>query len=181
MGSAALLAALATTQVAAAQTPSERVAARHLMDDGDRYTEAKQFGEALRVHAAAHAIMRVPTTGIEVARTYAALGRLVEARDAASDVTRMPTEGKRAEAICGRAHRSGGAGRRARQIPILRLELTGADPATLHASIDDRELPTRALAAPQRVNPDTTWSALRAAGYEPVLRQVDAYEDRRRR
>lgn len=175
---AALVATLSVTHAAAAQSPSERVAARHLMDDGDRYAESKQFAEALRVYAAAHAIMRVPTTGIEVARTYAALGKLVEAREAALDVSRMPVDGTEPKPFAAaRKEATELAATLDKRIPVIRLELSGADPATLRASIDDRELPTKALAVPQRVNPGHHMVRVRAAGYEPVLRQVDAYEE----
>jgi hypothetical protein len=173
----ALLAALAGAQTAAAQTPSERLSARHLMDDGDRYTEKKEFAEALRVYVAAHAIMRVPTTGIEVARTYAALGRLVEAREAALEVaasTPHPNDPKPFAA----ARREGAelAAQLDKRIAILRIELAGADPASVRTSIDDHELPAKAIAQPQRVNPGRHMVRVRAAGSEPVLRQVDAYE-----
>jgi hypothetical protein len=174
----ALLAALAGARDGAAQTPSERIAARHLMDDGDRYAEQKQFAEALRVYVAAHAIMRVPTTGIEVARTLAALGRLVDARDAAFEVTRMPIEPNEPKPF--------GAARReaaeldeqlAKRIPTLRIALAGgADPAMVHASIDEDELPAKALTLPRRVDPGKRLVHVRAAGFAPVDREVEVKE-----
>jgi len=174
----ALLAALAGAHSAAAQSPSERVTARHLMDDGDRYTEQKQFTEALRVYAAAHTIMHVPTTGIEVARTLTSLGRLVEAREAALAVTRMPV-------APGESKPFGAARREATtlaeqldaRIPVLRLELAGgADPATVHATIDGTEIPGKSLALPQRVDPGFRSVRVRAAGFAPIIRQVAAME-----
>jgi hypothetical protein len=174
----ALLAALSGARGASAQTPSERVAARHLMDDGDRYTESKQFTEALRVYVAAHAIMRVPTTGIEVARTLAALGRLVEAREAAFAVTQMRVEPNEPKPFA--AARREAADLDAKldaRIPSLRIALAGgADPGTVHASIDDDELPANALTLPRRVDPGKRVVRVRAAGFAPVDRTVDVIE-----
>ena len=187
----ALLAALAGAHSAAAQSPSERVTARHLMDDGDRYTEQKQFTEALRVYAAAHTIMHVPTTGIEVARTLTSLGRLVEAREAALAVTRMPVERDGASTAAGarstpneskpfvaaRREAATLAEQLDARIPVLRLELAGgADPATVHATIDGTEIPGKALALPQRVDPGFRSVRVRAAGFAPIIRQVAAME-----
>src|SRR5262249_21604289 len=71
-------------------TLEEKDRARALMDDGDRAFDAGDYPTALRDYEAAHAIMAVPTTGLWLAKTQAALGKLVEARDTAVAVTRMP-------------------------------------------------------------------------------------------
>jgi hypothetical protein len=178
VGVGALLAVLAGTAGASAQGPSERVAARHLMDDGDRYTESKQYAEALRVYVAAHAIMRVPTTGIEVARTLSALGRLVEAREAAFAVTQMKVEPNEPRPFAA-ARREAAELDAAldKRIPSLRIALAGgADPGTVHASIDDDELPANALTLPRRVDPGQRVVHVRAAGFAPVDRTVDVAE-----
>jgi hypothetical protein len=148
------------------------------MDDGDRYTESKQFAEALRVYVAAHAIMRVPTTGIEVARTLAALGRLVEAREAAFAVTRMPVEPNEPKPFAAaRREATQLDGQLDKRIPSLRIALAGgADPGTVHASIDDEELPANALTLPRRVDPGKRVVRVRAAGFAPVDRTVDVAE-----
>jgi hypothetical protein len=184
----ALLAALAGARSAAAQGPStnqggptsasERVAARHLMDEGDTYTEQKKLGEALRVYVAAHAIMRVPTTGIEVARALAALGRLVEAREAAFAITRMPVEPNEPKPFAAARHEAAELDADLDQrIPTLRIALSGgADPAVVHASIDDNELPGQAITLPQRVDPGKRLVRVRAAGFAPVDREVDVPE-----
>lgn len=48
------------------------------MDQGDALFEARDFAGALRAYRAAHAIMGVPRTAIEVAKAEVALGRFVE-------------------------------------------------------------------------------------------------------
>ena len=174
----ALLAALAGAHRAEAQSPSERVAARHLMDEGDRYTEQKQFAEALRVYTAAHGIMRKPTTGIEVARTLAALNRLVQARVAAFEVTQMPVEPNEPKPFA--AARKEAAELDAaldKRIPTLRIALAGgADPAGVHAAIDDEELPANALTLPRRVDPGIRVVHVRASGFAPIDREVEVKE-----
>jgi hypothetical protein len=174
----ALMACLGVARSAVAQTPSERVTARQLMDDGDRYVEQKKFTEALRVYAAAHAIMHVPTTGLELARTLAALGRLVEARDAAFEVTRMPVEpGEPKPFVAARREAAELDAELDKRIPTLRIALSGgADPATVHAAVDEDELPATALTLPRRVDPGKRVVHVRAAGFAPVDREVDVPE-----
>jgi hypothetical protein len=75
---------------AAAQNATEREAARLLMDRGDEQVDRGDLSAALTLYQGAHEIMHVPTTGVEVARTLARLGKLVEARDAALQVSNMP-------------------------------------------------------------------------------------------
>lgn len=90
---AVLMGVLSATMPAAADpTPVDRESARALMDDGDASYDAHNYEAALQAYDAANAIMKVPTTGYAVAKTLAALGRLVEARDAAVLVTHMPSK-----------------------------------------------------------------------------------------
>ena len=174
----ALLATLVGARGALAQTPSERVAARHLMDDGDAYYDQKKFAEALRVYSAAHSIMHVPSTGLGVARTLAALGRLVDARDAAFAVTRMPVEPNESKPLADARREAAELDAQLdKRIPKVQLVLAGgADPGIVHASIDDTELAPNALTLPQRVDPGKRMVHIRAAGFAPVDREVDVPE-----
>src|SRR4051794_38028802 len=87
----ALAAALSAPRDAQADpTPAEKETARALLDEGDREVEKKHYEAALKAFLAADAIMNVPTTGIELAKTQVLLGQLVEARDSALRVTRLP-------------------------------------------------------------------------------------------
>lgn len=76
----------------AAPTKDERERAHQLMDQGKDKTKAGDLKGALDAYKKAHDIMHVPTTGIALARTHAALGHLVEAREVAVQVERMPKE-----------------------------------------------------------------------------------------
>lgn len=81
---------LCAARSASAQTEEARDQARALMDQGDELVDKKLLAEALAAYQKAHAIMGVPTTGIEVARMLASLGRLVEARRQSSEVAKLP-------------------------------------------------------------------------------------------
>src|ERR1700712_2316495 len=74
----------------AAPSAAERDTARALMDDGDRLLANAKLPEALERYRAAHAIMHVPTTGVDLARVQARLGLLVEARATAMEVGNLP-------------------------------------------------------------------------------------------
>ncbi|WP_394837680.1 hypothetical protein LVJ94_12295 [Pendulispora rubella] len=74
---------------AQAQSAMERETARQLMHEGYALKNNGQHAAALEDFRRAHAIMNVPTTGIEVGRELAALGKVVEARDVLWRVARM--------------------------------------------------------------------------------------------
>ena len=78
-----------SVHVAFAQSPVERETARQLMHDGYALQAKGENAAALEAFRRAHAIMNVPTTGIEVGRSLAALGKIVEARDVLWRVARM--------------------------------------------------------------------------------------------
>jgi hypothetical protein len=90
-----VLAALACTGNALADpTAADKETARGLMAEGRAARDKGDLQGALKAFAAADAIMHVPTTGLELARAEAALGQLVEARDTALRVTRIPESPK---------------------------------------------------------------------------------------
>jgi hypothetical protein len=75
-----------------AQTDEERDQARQLMDRGDELADEKMHIEALGAYQKAHAIMHVPTTGIEVVRMLLSLGRLIEAKQVCAEVVGLPVQ-----------------------------------------------------------------------------------------
>jgi hypothetical protein len=83
---AAILFLLPSVVMAGEPTEAEKNRAAELVYTGDERRAAGDHAGALRAYEEADAIVRVPTTGIEVARELAALGRLVDARDAAVKV-----------------------------------------------------------------------------------------------
>src|SRR4051812_35729561 len=82
-------ASLLVASGARAQTPSaaDKESARALMDTGDEKSDAKDYAAALKAYQAADALVHFPMTGLAVARVQERLGQLLEARDAAIQVT----------------------------------------------------------------------------------------------
>jgi len=68
---------LASAVAAAEPSPADKETARGLMAEGRSGRDKGDLKGALKAFAAADSIMHVPTTGVEVARTQAALGQLV--------------------------------------------------------------------------------------------------------
>src|SRR5262249_29380095 len=89
----ALLAlSISSTALAAEPTAADKETARKFMAEAREKRAANDHKGALQAFQAADAIMHVPTTGLEVARTHAALGQLVEARENALRVARSTPE-----------------------------------------------------------------------------------------
>ena len=82
----------ASAAPAASTGPSQedRDRANALMDDGDAKVASGDLAGALTSYETAHAIMHVPSTGIEVAKTLDKLGKLLPALAAAREVAAMP-------------------------------------------------------------------------------------------
>jgi hypothetical protein len=159
---------------AAAQTAADRETARTLMDRGDERLEQGQPEEALALYLGAHQIMHVPTTGIEVARTYAILGKLVEARDAALEVLRVPAVPDEPNPFrVARAAAEELARKLAERIPQLRVQIVpreAAERATLN--IDGRLIPPAAMSLPQALNPTEHLVQVTAPGFQPAERRL---------
>jgi hypothetical protein len=150
------------------------------MDEGDRLREAGDLATALVRYKAAHEIMNVPTTGIEVARAQAELGQLVEARTTAIETANLPV-----------ARKEPGVFREARQaaaqlaaaleprVPSLTTVVTPADvPYVLE--IDGVKLPDPARGVPFKTNPGEHVVIVSAPGYEPVREAVTLAESEAR-
>ncbi|MFZ5890094.1 MAG: PEGA domain-containing protein [Myxococcota bacterium] len=159
---------------ASAQTAADRETARRLMDRGDEQVQRGDLAAALTFYRGAHEIMHVPTTGIEIARTLAALGQLAEARDAALEVLRMPARAAEPTPFAeARAQAEQMAGELAAKIPTLTVsapQLEKISGATL--DIDGNEVPRAAIGLPQSLNPGKHRVRLSAPGYVPVEKSV---------
>jgi hypothetical protein len=163
-----------------AQTEEERESARDLMDQGDERVEQKDYAAALVLYRAAHDIMHVPTTGIEVARALVSLGKLVEGREAALDVLRLPeTTNEPKPFTIARVAADQLVRDLTQEIPTLRVVL-GPPGAVQQASlrIDGVSCP-QALNVPYALNPDPHLVQVSAPGFQPLeLRVVLARGER---
>jgi hypothetical protein len=169
-GTIVAVAHLGWAAAASAQTPTERETARALMDRGDEQIAQGDLMAALAAYRAADAIMHVPTTGVEVARTYARLGRLVEARDAALQVLRTPsTAGEPKPFQVARDEASELSRNLGEQIPTLVVEVRPLEiSSNASLSVDGNRVPSAALGLPYRLNPGEHQLSLSAPGYEVV-------------
>jgi hypothetical protein len=144
------------------------------MDRGDERIEHGQTEEALRLYLGAHEIMHVPTTGIEVARTYARLGKLVEARDAALEVLRIPVAPEERDPFrVARRAAEELARKLAREIPELMVQIAppeAAGSATLR--IDGRSIPRAAASLPHALDPADHVVEVAARGFKVAERRV---------
>jgi hypothetical protein len=157
------LAAIAA--VAIASTPLARTAwadpsaldvaqARELFNEGMRLHEKGDDAGALEKLKGANALAHTPITGLELGRTYAALGKLVEAREALLEVGRMPQRAEEtARSRTARTQASELAEKLRARIPSLTVRITGVAASDVAVTIDDSAVPTDALAAPRLLNP----------------------------
>jgi hypothetical protein len=121
------------------------------MDDGDRRRNAGDLRGALKAYIDADAIMGVPTTTIEVARTEAALGQLLEAREAIARLLRFPAKVNE-PAVFGSARRAAEAlaTEIAKRLPTLQVS-ANADPGQQpEVEVDGASV---AVADARKVNP----------------------------
>lgn len=164
-----LLAGASTTANAQVKTPNaaDRETARSLMDEGRTKAQAKDLKGALAAYKAADAIMHVPTTGLAVARTQASLGMLVEARDTALGVTRIPVVAGEPPVVAeGRKAADDLASELSPRIPTLKIGISVPAGITPEVTVDDVAVSYDALVAPRRMN----------AGHHVVLAKVGTVE-----
>jgi len=172
---AALAAALffAPARAHAEPSPGDRETARALLDEGDEKFAAKDYAAALKAYRAAYALVTVPTTGVEVAKAQAALGQLVEARDTALAVTRLPrTAQEPAPFTKARAQASDLAQSLLARIPSIEVSVVGARSDAARVTIDGEALPPAAATLPHKVDPGKHTVVVSAAGFADAAREV---------
>jgi hypothetical protein len=136
---------------ASAQTPEDRETARRLFEQGRTRRDSGDAAGALESFRAADALMNVPTTKLAVARAYLALGKLVEARDAALAVAQIPAATSEPTPFTdARAAAAQMATDIAGRIPSVTIAIDGDAPESLR--IDGAVVPRDAWSAPRRVN-----------------------------
>ena len=151
----ALLLVAPATVYAAAPTAADRENARALITEGNARRDNNDLKGALAAFEGADSIMHVPTTGLAVAYTRAALGLLVDARDVALEVARSPVAAGEPKAFA-QARKSAEelAEELAPRIPTLRIVLQGAPPGAVpEVTVAGTPIPLAALVVPRRLNP----------------------------
>lgn len=157
--SAAVLLSLVTlTALPAAADPSlsEKETARSAMEEGDAKRDKNDLKGALKSYEAADAIMHVPTTGLEVARTQAALGMLLEARETSLRVSRLPVKPNEPPPfVAARKAAEQLSSDLAARIPSITVAFANVEPGqTPQLVFDGEAVPLAAQGAPRKVNPN---------------------------
>lgn len=166
-----------TAAAAAEPTPAERETARGLMQTGDELRASGDLPAALARYQSAHALMHVPTTGLEVARVQAELGLLVEARSAAAEVINLPLAAAAEPLVFTQAREAAArlSSELEPRVPSLTTEVTPAGVAyTL--TIDNVTLPADARGVAYRTNPGAHTVVVQAEGYVAQSQQVTLAE-----
>lgn len=173
---ALLAAAVLATSVqarAAEPTPEDRERARVLLFDGRDKLKAGDTAAAVRSFQAAHAIMGVPTTGLDLAKGLVELGKLIEARTIALEVTRMPAQPSEPRAfVNARAAAAALADELNARIPALVLTVKDPPGAVAQVLVDGTPVPAEAFGLPWKVNPGDHVVAAAAAGFKAERRTV---------
>ena len=129
--------------VCAQPSQSERDRARTQMDEGFAKREKGDAKAALKAFEEADNIMHVPTTGLEVARSLADVGRLTDARETALRVSKLPTQPKEPPPFPqARKEAEALAAQLLGRMPKLTVRVAGlADGETADVTVDDKPLP----------------------------------------
>jgi hypothetical protein len=169
---------LLATVATAAPTEADKETARSLMDQGDAQAESKHYTEALKLYQAAHDLMQVPTTGLEVARMQVALGQLLEARDTALAVTRLAVQPREPAVFAqSRVEAQQLADSLSGRIPALQIKVQGpAENVALAVQIDGMSVPQSAALLPRKVNPGKHTVVVESPGYQSARRDVEVGE-----
>jgi hypothetical protein len=152
-----------------AQDPSaaDKETARNLLISGREKFSQKDFKGAYEAFRAAYDLVKVPTTGLDLARAQEALGLLTEARDTAFEVKRMPEQPKEPEIFKqARTEADVLAEAIGPRIPAITIKITGVAAGTEPlVTIDGAKVPTSALGFARKMNPGDHAVKVVASGY----------------
>lgn len=149
-----MIAMTLATSALADPTPQEKETARNLMDEGrELRDDKKDLKAALQRFMGADQIMKVPTTGFEVASTQAQLGQLVEARETlARVISSQPKPGEPPQFKEARSKAQALDDSLAGRIATLVVSLNHAPPGVT-VMIDGVSFPQSLIGLPARANP----------------------------
>lgn len=135
-------------------TAADRETARALMAEGREKREAGDLASALKAFTAADTIMRVTTTGIEVARTQERMGRLIEARETVQNVLRIPLQpSDPAPFLDARRAAEALDADLAKRIPSLVVEVTSELEGPITLTIDEQTIAPELIGIARKLDP----------------------------
>jgi hypothetical protein len=146
----------------AAPSAAERETARRLMDEGKARLKANEVARAIESFQKAHDLMHVPTTGIALAKAHLEAGHLVEARDVALEIGRMPYDASEPAVFdAARKHAHELDTQLKPRIPTIRIKIKGGTPARV--AVDNVEVAPSIVGEPVAVNPGKRAISAKAA------------------
>jgi hypothetical protein len=135
-------------------TAGDIAQARELLNEGLELRRQGDNGAALGKFRAAYAVVRTPITGIELARAYMAIGKLVDARETYLSIARIPERPEEtSKSKAARAEGAQSAEQVRARIPSLTVKITGVPSDAVAVTIDGAAVPSEALVAPRLVDP----------------------------
>ena len=152
-----LASVLAASTAYAEASPANVASAKSLLAEGRDLRAKGDHTKARDRFKAAWALVPTPIIGLDLANEHVACGELIEAREIALEVTRLPENAKEsADGKAARAEASKLASDRKTRIPSIVVKVAGVGAGkVVHATIDGEVLPSGALGAPRKVNPGT--------------------------
>jgi hypothetical protein len=156
--------ALTVAPVFAAPSAAEKETARAFMATGRDKRDTGDLPGALEAFKAADAIMHVPTTGLEVAKTQIALGQLVEGLDTLLSVARIPKAPDEPEPFTvARDEAAALVDKVTARIPTLSIVVQGMPAGMdLEVTVDGVAFPASAVKLPLRLDPGKRVVVVRA-------------------
>jgi len=165
----------------AAHTAAEKDTARALARDGDALFAQRQFEPALARYSAAYHLVRVPTLGVQVAKTQAELGRIRDALLTAREVESTPAQaGEPPVFAAARKSAKELAQALSAQVPRVIVEVTPRD-AAARVSIDGTPAPDATSEVGAELDPGVHRLLVGADGYSNVELEFELRERDRER
>jgi hypothetical protein len=167
-----------SSRSAAEPSVEDRNAARALVIEGRAKLAAHDNEGARKAFVAAHAIMGVPTTGLDLAKAQEGLGLLIEARATALEVVRMPVSVTEPEAFTNaRPLAAELAAQLAARIPSVVVTVTGLPVGSVpRVLMDGISMPASTLSLPQPLNPGHHVLEVSALGFASEHRELTLEE-----
>jgi hypothetical protein len=149
------LTAAGRARAAGEPTPADIESARALYVEGLELRDKGDLARSLQQFRAAQALAPTPITSLELARAHALLGQLLEAREIALSIERLPVRPEESlKAANARVEARAFADSLKKRIPSLRVKIvnpSGDSPPRV--TVDGVVVPSEALDAARRLNP----------------------------
>jgi hypothetical protein len=133
-------------------TATRKSAAQDLFNDAMALRASGNPRDALAKFRVAHDLGNTPTTGLELGRTLASMGKLVEAFAVLSSVERLPSRDSKVS-ISARSEAAMLAEQVRARTPTLIVRVTGSAAADARVELDGMVIGAEAVGVPSRVDP----------------------------